>query len=105
MEGYSAFLTTNALKGPKENSPGQRPGNSQSSFLSSPVRAEEIVRKGNGLLLSPFQGFPKFLRSVPRALPWAVFFLPFQGITEHRLHLSYYRERADLGEKFRLEAG
>ncbi|MCX7044472.1 MAG: hypothetical protein NTX50_03160, partial [Candidatus Sumerlaeota bacterium] len=49
-------------------------------------------------------GFPNFLRSVPRALPWAVFFLPFQGITEHRLHLSYYRERADLGEKSRLAA-
>ncbi|MCX7050206.1 MAG: hypothetical protein NTX50_32570, partial [Candidatus Sumerlaeota bacterium] len=39
---YPAFLTTNALKGPKENSPGQRPGNGQSPFPSSPERAEEI---------------------------------------------------------------
>ncbi|MCX7047105.1 MAG: hypothetical protein NTX50_16660 [Candidatus Sumerlaeota bacterium] len=55
------------------------------------------------MLLSPFHGFLKFPRSVPRALPWAVVFLPFQGITEHRLHLSYDRERPDLGEKSRLE--
>ena len=63
------------LKAQQVHSPGQRPGYHVPHSLR-PVRAK--VKANHSPILLPLQGVGVYTL-IPRALPWAVDWLPFQG--------------------------
>ncbi len=72
-ESLSAAL--HGLKAQQVHSPGQRPGYHVPHSLR-PVRAK--VKANHSPILLPLQGVGVYTL-IPRALPWAVDWLPFQG--------------------------
>jgi hypothetical protein len=63
-----------ALKGQKTYSPGHRPGWKNANKYR-PVRAEDFDYQR----FCPFRAKTTLEHTTPRAMPWAIFSLPFQG--------------------------
>ena len=73
------------LKAQQVRSPGQRPGCHVPQSLR-PVRAK--VKVNRSPILLPLQGVGVYTL-IPRALPWAVNWLPFQGAPFRALFVSH----------------
>ena len=73
------------LKAQQVRSPGQRPGCHVPQSLR-PVRAK--VKANRSPILLPLQGVGVYTL-IPRALPWAVNWLPFQGAPFRALFVSH----------------
>ena len=81
LRGPSVFIARlpaglRGLKAQQVRSPGQRPGYLPCPHSLRPVRAK--VKANHLPLLLPLQGVGVYAL-IPRALPWAMHLLPFQG--------------------------